>query len=214
MMERFIDRHEAGKLLAQELSSYKGAKDTLVLALPRGGVPIAVEIAKALDLPMDLMLVRKLGVPGQEELAMGALAMHDVCFLNDDLIRQIGISKKELDAAVDQESKELQRRNDVYRSGRRFPDLKNQTVILVDDGIATGADMRAAVRAARDLGASRIVVAVPVAADSAHDMLAREADKVVSLLVPPVFFGVGSFYDDFSQMNDDEVVELMSMVRH
>lgn len=212
MMESFSSRQEAGKLLADALSAYKGRKDVLVLALPRGGVPVGVEIAKALDLPMDLMLVRKLGVPGQEELAMGALAANDVRFLNEDLIRQIGISEDELEAAIARESKELRRRNDVYRDGRPFPDLKNRTVILVDDGIATGADMRAAVRAARELGALRVTVAVPVSADTAYSMLEREADEVISLLVPSIFYGVGAFYDDFSQMVDEEVMALMAAV--
>ncbi|MDD5585526.1 MAG: phosphoribosyltransferase [Alphaproteobacteria bacterium] len=211
-MESFSSRQEAGKLLADALSAYKGRKDVLVLALPRGGVPVGVEIAKALDLPMDLMLVRKLGVPGQEELAMGALAANDVRFLNEDLIRQIGISEDELEAAIARESKELRRRNDVYRDGRPFPDLKNRTVILVDDGIATGADMRAAVRAARELGALRVTVAVPVSADTAYSMLEREADEVISLLVPSIFYGVGAFYDDFSQMVDEEVMALMAAV--
>jgi putative phosphoribosyl transferase len=210
MTARFTDRTEAGQKLAEALAAYKGRKDALVLALPRGGVAVGIEIAKALGLPMDLMLVRKLGVPGDEELAMGALAVEDVCFLNEDIVSQIKISKPDLDRAIAREREELRRRNAVYRGGKPAPGLKGKTVILVDDGIATGADMRAAVRAAKQLGAGNVTVAVPVCSDSAYAMLEKEADEIVSLMVPPVFFGVGSFYDNFYQMEDDEVIALMA----
>ena len=213
MATTFPDRSEAGKQLAEALVAYKDRKDVIVLALPRGGVPVGVEIAKALDVPMDLMLVRKLGVPGEEELAMGAVAMGGVCFLNDDVMRQFQISQSGLDEVTERERHELLRRNALYRGGRAAPQLKGQTVILVDDGIATGADMRAAVRAAKQLEAKRIVVAVPVASDSATAILKREADEMISLLVPSVFFGVGAFYEDFAQMEDDEVIALMATVR-
>ena len=214
MTSLFPDRSQAGKQLAEALAAYKGRKDVLVLALPRGGVPVGAEIAKALDLPMDLMLVRKLGVPGEEELAMGAVSMGGVCFLNDDIVRQLQISKPALDEVIERERQELLRRNGLYRGGQPAPALKDRTVILVDDGIATGADMRAAVRAAKQLGAKSVVVAVPVASDSAYAALEREADEVISLSIPPVFFGVGAFYEDFSQMEDDEVIALMAAVRH
>lgn len=208
--ERFKNRQEAGKRLAVALTAYKDRPDTLILALPRGGVPVAAEIAKALNLPMDLMLVRKLGVPGDEELAMGALAMGEVLYWNDDIVRQTGVTKKEKEAVIACEREELRRRNEAYRQGRPAPDLQGKTVILVDDGIATGADMRAAVRAARQLGAWSVTVAVPVAADSAFVMLEHEADAAISLMVPVCFTGVGSFYDDFRQLEDEDVVVLMN----
>lgn len=213
MSVRFTDRRDAGARLAETLAAYKGRPDAVVLALPRGGAAVGAEIAKDLDLPMDLMLVRKLGAPGEEELAMGALAAGGVCFLNEDVIAHMGVRQGALERVIAREKEELKRRNDAYRGGRPAPEVKGKTVILVDDGVATGADMHAAVRAAKQLGAAKVVVAVPVCPDSAYASLEKEADEVISLAVPAFFYGVGSFYDDFRQMEDEEVVALMGGVR-
>jgi putative phosphoribosyl transferase len=210
----FRDRKEAGKLLAEKLSAYAGKPDIIVSALPRGGVPLAFEIAKALHAPLDLMLVRKLGVPGHEELALGALAMDDVCVFNDDVIRSYAIPDEILQAVIAKESKELLRRNQAYRGGAPPADVKDRTVILVDDGLATGATMHAAVRAVAQQGPARIIIAVPVASEQAVEALRREADEVVCLQIPPFFYGVGSAYGDFSQTTDDEVKALMEEARH
>lgn len=213
MPPTFLDRREAGTLLAQELASYQGQKDVLVLALPRGGVAVAAEIARALKLPLDLMLVRKLGVPGDEEFAFGAIAMGGVVFLNEDTIRLARILREDIDTIIERETEELARRNGIYRKGAPPPEVKGQTIILVDDGMATGADMLVAARAVRQQGAARVIVAVPVSSDQAFAMLKKEADDILSLLVPPVFFGVGMFYQTFDQMDDDEVLALMEEAR-
>jgi len=206
----FLDRKDAGKRLADALSSYKDKGNTVVLALPRGGVPVASEVARALHLPLDLMLVRKLGVPGQEELAMGAIAHGDVQVLNEDVVRHLAIPESVVQKAVASEKKELLRRNKAYRGGLPAPNLKHCTVILVDDGIATGANMRAAVQTARKQRAKRIVVAAPVSSGAAYDLLSGVADEVVSLHMPEPFYGVGDAYGDFGQTQDDEVKELLS----
>jgi predicted phosphoribosyltransferase len=205
----FSDRKDAGCKLAQVLSAYKEKERTIVLALPRGGVPVAYEVARTLHLPIDLMLVRKLGVPGQEELAMGAIAHGGAQTINEDVVHQLGIPSKVIREAVAREHKELVRRNEVYRSGLPAPDLKHCTVILVDDGMATGANMHAAVQTARKQHAKHIVVAVPVSSASAYDLLNEIADEVVSLHVPKPFYGVGGFYGDFSQLLDEDVITLL-----
>jgi len=210
MYARYADRCEAGKKLAERLAHYQGKKDAVVLALPRGGVAVACVIAKALGLPLDLMLVRKLGVPGDEEFAMGAIAMGDVCFLNDETVRLVRLPPEAVQAVIARETKELMRRNEVYRGGAPAPDVVGKTVLLVDDGMATGADMRVAARAARQCGAARVVVAVPVSSDTARDALMHEADEVVCLHVPQLFPGVGAFYQDFRQMADDDVLLLLA----
>jgi predicted phosphoribosyltransferase len=210
MTLRYEDRCEAGRQLAEKLSTYRGRKDVVVLALPRGGVAVGAEVAKALDLPLDLMLVRKLGAPGDEEFAIGALATGGLRFINDQTVRLLNIPPQMLDAIVAREEKELDRRNDVYRKGELRPDVEGCTVILVDDGMATGADMHVAVQASRQWGAAHVVVAVPVSSDTALDLVAAEADEIVCLHAPPVFLGVGSFYRSFDQLDDDEVLRLIA----
>jgi putative phosphoribosyl transferase len=205
----FQNRTEAGKQLAKALISYKGNPNTLVLALPRGGVPVAFEIAQELHLPLDLMLVRKLGVPGHEELAMGAIANGNVQVLNEEIIRSLGISSQTLNHVVENEHRELMRRNQAYRHGKPPPIMEAKTVILVDDGMATGANMRAAVQAADKLFAAHIVAAVPVASDSAYALLKNEVDEIVCLAMPEPFYGVGAYYRDFTQTTDKEVKELL-----
>jgi len=210
MTAKFINRRDAGEKLAEALKSWKGREDAIILALPRGGAAVGAGIAEALDLPMDLMLVRKLGAPGDEELAMGAIAVGGVCIWNEDILRLVNPPRARLEEVIARESGELRRRNEAYRGGRPAPDLNGRAVILVDDGMATGADMRAAVRAARQLGASHVTVAVPVSSDTAYEAVSREADDMAILHVPDFFTGVGSFYEDFTQMSDDEVTEIMA----
>ncbi|WP_108660145.1 phosphoribosyltransferase [Acuticoccus kandeliae] len=208
----FKDRHDAGRWLAARLEVHEGT-NALVLALPRGGVPVAYEVAKALELPLDILLVRKLGVPGHEEFAMGAIANSDVEVLNQRVIDSLDIPKPMVDAVIMREREELQRRNEHYRGGAPAPDLKHRSVIIVDDGIATGADMRAAVGAAEALGAAHIVVAAPVASREAVTALGKIADDVVTLATPEPFGGVGLYYRDFSQTSDAEVQRLLADAR-
>ena len=206
----FADRAEAGRVLARALTHVAGAPDLLVLALPRGGVPVGFEIARALHAPLDVFVVRKLGVPGQEELAMGAVASGGVRVLNPDVITALGIRAMEaLEQETERELRELGRREEQYRGPRPFPELKGKTVILVDDGLATGATMRAAARAVRQREPARLIIAVPVAAESSCQEMQVEADEVVCALTPQPFFGVGQFYDDFSQTSDEEVRALL-----
>lgn len=210
----FHDRTDAGKQLAAALSHYKNKPDAIVLALPRGGVPVAYEIAHALHLPLDLMLVRKLGVPGHEELAMGAIANGHVQVLNEDIVHGLNIPDSVIADVVAEEHAELERRNKAYRQGEPAPHLDARTVILVDDGCATGANMKAAVQAVAKQHAARIVVAVPVASDSAYETLQEYADEVICLDIPEPFFGVGRFYYDFSQTSDAEVKMLLKKARN
>ncbi len=203
------DRVAAGQALVPLLPAYRRRSDTIVLALPRGGVPVAYEIAMALEIRLDLMLVRKLGVPYHEELAMGAIARGGVRVVNRDVVKMHGIDEATLDAVAQRELLELQRRERVYRGKHPLPDLHGQQVILVDDGLATGATMRAAVRAARAEGAARIVVAVPVAPDDTVAELSREVDEVVCPFMPQWFVAIGRWYVDFSQTTDQEVIELL-----
>jgi putative phosphoribosyl transferase len=205
---RFYNREDAGKALAKKLLAYKDRANTLVLALPRGGVPVAYQIAGELHLPLDIMLVRKLGVPGHEELAMGAIANGHVQVLNEEVVRSLSIPPSIVEKVVAAEHKELERRNQEYRDGRPAPKLQGKTVILVDDGMATGANMRAAVDAVKQQ-AARIVVAAPIASNSAYSMLTEVADEVICVEVPDIFYGVGQFYADFSQTSDDEVKALL-----
>ncbi|WP_242513478.1 phosphoribosyltransferase [Halochromatium salexigens] len=203
------DRTEAGRLLAEALPDYLGRMDLLVLALPRGGVPVAAEVARALAAPLDLMLVRKLGVPGQPELAMGAIASGGAQVLNPDIIRALGISRPAIERVTESEQRELERRETAYRGTRLPPALAGRCVILVDDGLATGATMRVAVQAAAAHGPAELVVAVPVASTEAVDLVAEQADRVVELATPEPFMGVGAWYDRFSQTTDDEVRALL-----
>jgi putative phosphoribosyl transferase len=205
----FRDRRHAGRVLAGSLTSYRDAEDVLVLGLARGGVPVGWEVAAALRVPLEVFLVRKLGVPRWEELAMGAITTGGGVVLNDRLVRSLGISDDDLQAAIARETDELSRRERAYRGGRPAVDLVGKTAILVDDGIATGASMLAAVRAARSAGPRRLVVAVPVGPASACGQLGAEADEVVCATQPPGFEAVGQVFADFHQISDDEVRELL-----
>ena len=208
--ERFRNRTDAGRQLAEKLAAYANRPDVLVLALPRGGVPVAFELARAFGAPLDVFLVRKLGVPGYEELAMGAVATGGVRVLNDEIVRGLGISEHEIDAVVARELRELSRRDRLYRSDRPPSDVAGRTVILVDDGLATGATMRAAVQALRQQQPGRIVAAVPTASPDTCQVLKAEADDVICAITPEPFFAVGHWYDDFTQTTDDEVRELLA----
>jgi putative phosphoribosyl transferase len=206
---RFRDRAEAGRALARVLSHYAGRDDVIVLALPRGGVPVAAEVAKELGAPLDVFVVRKLGVPGHEELAMGAIASGGVLVLDDGVLRWLGISEEQVQRALTRELDELGRREAAYRNGRPLPDLKGKTVILVDDGLATGASMQAAARAVRRHQPARIVIAVPVASRATCDQFRNDVDEVVCAVTPEPFYSVGNWYEDFSQTSDEEVRELL-----
>ena len=209
-MKLFRDRREAGQVLARKLAEYAHRPDVVVLALPRGGVPVGYEVARALDAPLDVFLVRKLGVPGHEELAMGAVATGGVRVLNDQLVRALGIPPNVIDAVAAGQGQELARRERLYRGERPPPDVRGRTVILVDDGLATGATMRAALAALRQQGLARVVVAVPTAAPEKCDELRTEADEVVCATTPEPFYSVGLWYEDFSQTSDEEVRELLA----
>jgi putative phosphoribosyl transferase len=206
---QFRNRAEAGYLLAQKLMTYAYRPDVWVLGLPRGGVPVAFEVAKALQVPMDIWLVRKLGVPTQKELAMGAIAMGGVRVLNHEVVRWLGISDAVIDKVAAQEQQELERRNQVYRSNRPAPDLRNRTIILVDDGLATGSTMHAAIASLRVRQPDRIVVAVPIAPSSIYRDFKYEVDEIVCLQTPESFYAIGAWYVDFSQTTDQEVRALL-----
>ncbi|MDQ3396479.1 MAG: phosphoribosyltransferase [Deinococcota bacterium] len=209
-MVRFKNREEAGQKLATLLSRYAGRRDVLVLALPRGGVPVAYELVRELGVPLDVFVVRKLGAPGHEELAMGAIATGGVRVLNEDVVRGLGVPEKTVEAVAASELKELQRREKRYRGVRPAPDVRGRTVILVDDGLATGATMRAAVMALKEQGPAQLVVAVPVAAAETCAAFRAEVDEVVCVETPQPFYGVGMWYEDFSQTTDEEVRDLLS----
>jgi len=205
----FRDRPQAGQLLSKKLAGYANREDVIVLALPRGGVPVAREIARSLHAPLDVFLVRKLGVPGQEELAMGAIASGGVRILNQDIVQTMGIPAHVIDSVTATEVQELARRERLYRGDRPAPDVMSRTVILVDDGLATGATMRAAVAALRRMKPRRIVIAVPIAAVPTRQEFAREVDEIVCLHTPDPFFSVGFWYDDFSQTTDEDIREML-----
>jgi len=207
---QFTDRFEAGRKLAGALHAYAGDPTVVVLALPRGGVPVAYEVARALHAPLDIFTVRKLGLPGHEELAMGALASGGVRVLNDEVVRAFAIPQEVIDAVAEEEQQELARREQAYRGNRPRPDVRGRTVILVDDGLATGSTMRAAAAALRQYRPARIVSAVPVAAPSTCSDLRKEVDDIVCLHTPEPFQAVGLWYDDFSQTSDDEIHELLA----
>jgi predicted phosphoribosyltransferase len=210
MQRTFADRVDAGRALAKALEKRRGAADTIVLGLPRGGVPVAHEIAEALALPLDVLVVRKLGLPWQPELAMGAIASGGALVLNDEVVRYLGDRGDAFETVRAREQAELERRERDYRGDRPPLDMRNRTGILVDDGLATGATMEAAVRSLQALGASRVVVAVPVASPEARDRIAAVADEVVCLATPMLFSAVGQWYRDFGQTSDDEVRDLLS----
>jgi predicted phosphoribosyltransferase len=205
----FQDRREAGRVLASRLGRYAGRPDVLVLALPRGGVPVAFEVARALGAPLDVFLVRKLGVPGHEEVALGAIASGGVRVLNHDLLQRLGISVPTLEALTAREQAELRRRELAYRGSRPREPVAGRTVILVDDGLATGASMKAAVSALRRDGPAGIVVAVPVAAPEVCDEFRADVEDVVCAATPERFMAVGAWYADFSQTTDEEVRRLL-----
>lgn len=204
------DRESAGQALAERLAQRHPGGDTLVLALPRGGVPVAWEIARRLGAELDILLVRKLGTPGQPELAAGAIASGGVRVLNPEVVDGLRISEDQLDRIADAEQRELERREQLYRGDRARPEVSGRTVILVDDGVATGATMRAAIQALRQQNPARIVVAVPVAAPDTARRLEREADELVCLATPSPFYAIGQWYRDFNQVGDDEVRRLLS----
>ena len=206
----FRDRREAGRVLAEALTPYRGEDNLVVLGLARGGVPVGWEVAAALQAPLDVFLVRKLGVPQWQELAMGALASGGAMVINDSLVKNLGISDEQLQEAIDRETEELNRREQAYRGDRPPADVEGKTVILVDDGIATGASMLAAVRAIRAAKPAQVVVAVPVGPASACRQLGAEVDEVVCATIPPGFEAVGQVFADFHQVTDDEVRELLA----
>jgi predicted phosphoribosyltransferase len=205
----FVDRRDAGRILADHLLPLAGRSDVVVLALPRGGVPVAYEIASALHVPLDVISVRKLGVPGHEELAMGAIASGGVYSMDSELIHHLGLTPDEMLDVIRSEQQELERRERTYRDHREFPDVAGRTVILVDDGLATGQSMSVAVQATQRLKPERIIVAVPVATREACAELSAHAE-VVCALIPEQFYAVGAWYDDFSQVSDEEVRLLLS----
>jgi putative phosphoribosyl transferase len=205
----FRDRTDAGRQLAGRLRRYAGREDVIVLALPRGGVPVAFEVASELRAPLDVFLVRKLGLPGREELAMGAIASGGARVINEEVVRELDVPEEVIDRVSEEEMAELRRRERAYRDDRPPPDVAGHIVILVDDGLATGSTMRAGVAALRELGPGRIVVAVPVGADTTCAALREEADEVVCAFRPEPFIAVGRWYDDFSQTSDEEVRELL-----
>jgi|SRR5689334_7633563 len=205
----FRDRAHAGQLLSKQLTAYANRADVIVLALPRGGVPVAREIARRLHAPLDVFVVRKLGAPGQEELAMGAIASGGVRVLNQDVVESMGIPAHVIESVTVQEASELARRERLYRGDRPAPDVTGRIAILVDDGLATGATMRAAIAALRLMTPRRIVVAVPIAAVPTRREFAREVDEIVCLQTPEPFFSVGFWYDDFSQTTDEDIREML-----
>jgi putative phosphoribosyl transferase len=205
----FKNRTDAGRKLAARLTRYANRPDVLVLALPRGGVPVAYEVAKELKAPLDIFLVRKLGVPGYEELAMGAIASGGVRVINEDVVRQLNIPDEVIDAVAANEQRELERRERAYRDNRPPPNVKGRVAILIDDGLATGSTMRAAAAALRNQGPARIVVAVPVSSPETCDEFRSEVDEIVCAVTPEPFRGVGLWYEDFSQTTDEEVRELL-----
>jgi putative phosphoribosyl transferase len=209
MAKRFQDRRDAGARLARRLAAYDGRPDVVVLALPRGGVPVASEVARALRAPLDVFLVRKLGVPFHRELAMGAIATGGVRVLNTAVVDALGIPTEAIEAIAREEEAELARREHAYRGDRGAPDVRGKIVILVDDGLATGATMRAAVMALRRLGPARVVVAVPTASPEACADMADVADEVVCAETPNPFLAVGAWYEDFSETSDDDVRRLL-----
>jgi putative phosphoribosyl transferase len=213
MAARFRDRTEAGRRLAAELTGYANDPDVRVFALPRGGVPVAYEVARALGAPLDVFIVRKLGLPWHAELAMGAIASGGITVLDRALVRRFGVSEAQLERVVEAERQELERRERRYRGDRPLADIAGRTVILVDDGLATGASMRAAVEAVKQEGPRRVVVAVPIAAPETCEAFRGEVDDTVCAVTPEPFHAVGLWYEDFSQTTDEEVHALLEDAR-
>lgn len=208
-MPQFRDRRDAGQQLAQELAEYANRKDVIVLGLPRGGVPVAFEVAKALEAPLDVFVVRKLGAPGNPELAMGAIASGDVRVMNEGVVDRLAISDGSIEQVVEKEREKLQKRGEIYRGARPEGELGGKTVILVDDGLATGATMRAAVSALQEHDPEKIVMTVPTAPPETCAELEEMVDKSICLTMPRPFFGVGGAYQDFSQTTNEEVRDFL-----
>jgi predicted phosphoribosyltransferase len=208
-IRRFRDRTEAGRLLASQLVRYLSRPNLLILSLPRGGVPVAFEIARTLDEPLDIFLVRKLGVPGQEELAMGAVASGNVRVLQSDVVEAFGIPQSVIEAVTAEEIRELARRERAFRGDRPSPQIRGRNIILVDDGLATGSTMHAAVVAIKQQDPARIIVAVPVASRETCDEFKSEVDEVICLRTPASFYAVGLWYETFPQLTDEEVREFL-----
>lgn len=213
MIDTFRDRFEAGQLLAGLLMQFANRPDVIVLGLPRGGVPVAYEVARALHVPLDVYVVRKLGTPGHRELAMGAIAPGGVRVLNREVVEGLHISKSELDAVAEEEEVELRRRELAYRGSPFEPEVRGKTVLLIDDGIATGSTMRAAIRALNSQLPARLIVAVPTAAAGTANELRAEVDEFIALMEPDPFYGVGEWYEDFRQTTDEEVAALLQRGR-
>jgi putative phosphoribosyl transferase len=205
----FPNRAEAGRTLAQRLQSYAKTPDVVVLGIPRGGVPVAFEVAAALKAPLDVFILRKLGVPYQEELAFGAIASGGIRYIDKEIVEAAGIPDSEIERVVAKQTQELERRERVYRGGRPPLDVRGKTVILVDDGIATGASMQAAITALRKMEPGRLVAAVPVAPASTCKRLARMVDELICVHMPESFYAIGEFYEDFSQLTDEEVTTFL-----
>ena len=212
-MKTFVNRAEAGKQLAERVCRYQDRKDIIVLGLPRGGVVVAFEISRRIRAPLDVFLVRKLGCPGHEELAMGAIASGGIKVMNDNVLMALHVSPEAIQQVVAKEERELQRRENVYRRGRTLIPLHEKTVILVDDGLATGATMRAAIEALKASRPQAILVAVPTAPPDTVETIEKQVDEVVCLMTPEVFSSIGQWYDDFSQTTDEEVCELLDESR-
>jgi predicted phosphoribosyltransferase len=210
-MDKYKDRFDAGNILAKLLGDYKNRRDVLVLALPRGGVPVGYEVAKYLHVPLDVFIVRKLGVPGHPELAMGAMAIGDVFVFNEDIVADLHIPQSAITAVINEETAELKRRQKLYRGDKPFPSLAGKTIILVDDGVATGATMRAAIKALRTFKPTAIILAIPVADQAICDLLERQVDKLVCPLIPSNLYAVGAWYLDFTQTEDDDVYALLRL---
>jgi putative phosphoribosyl transferase len=208
-MAFFKDRLDAGRKLAKKLSKYANRSDILILGLPRGGVPVAFEVAKELNVKMDVFVVRKLGVPGNEELAMGAIASDNIIVLNEDVVRSFQISKQVIDAVAARELRELERRERIFRGKRPKPNISGSTVILIDDGLATGATMSAAVSAVKTRNPTKIVIAVPTGAPDTCRSFEGKVDEIICVATPEPFYGVGAWYEDFSQTTDEEVCEFL-----
>ena len=206
----FLDRTDAGQVLARGLQQYKNQPDVLILGLPRGGVPVAYEVARELNAPLDVFVVRKLGVPGHEELGMGAIATGGVRILHEGIVREVGISPETIEAVSAREQAELERRERLYRGDRPAPTIKGRTVVIIDDGLATGSTMKAAIQAVRQQDPRRLIVAVPTAPSETCEQLKGSADEVVCPLTPDPFFAVGGSYADFTQITDEEVRELIA----
>lgn len=210
---RFANRIDAGRRLAEALGDYEGRGDVVVYGLPRGGVPVAAEVASALDAPLDVLVVRKLGVPGQPELAMGAVASGGVRVLNQEILRQLHVEEDQIDRITEEQRHEVRERENRFRGDADAPDVRGKTALVIDDGIATGSTMRASVEALRELGPERIVVAAPVASYSACENMEEVADEVICLETPSPFHAVGAWYEKFDQTSDAEVKQFLEQAR-